>query len=75
MQLGGTSFFPAGAAVLLVATLVGNLLGSGIDWFSLHQAALGSYVAAGLFAARVRGLATYRTTPKAAADTSTATPS
>ncbi|MFE3645118.1 dTMP kinase [Streptomyces sp. NPDC059169] len=44
---------PAGAAVLLVATLIGNLLGSGIDWFSVHQAALGSYVAAGLFAASV----------------------
>ncbi|MGW2562633.1 dTMP kinase [Streptomyces sp. NPDC001514] len=42
---------PAGAAALLVATLIGNLLGSGIEWFSLHQAALGSYVAAGLFAA------------------------
>ncbi|MFD9032638.1 dTMP kinase [Streptomyces sp. NPDC059567] len=42
---------PAAAAVLLVATLVGNLLGTGIEWFSLHQAALGSYVAAGLFAA------------------------
>ncbi|MER6996572.1 dTMP kinase [Streptomyces sp. NPDC000410] len=48
-----TSFavIPAGAAALLVATLIGNLLGSGIEWFSLHQAALGSYVAAGLFAA------------------------
>ncbi|MFJ7958463.1 dTMP kinase [Streptomyces sp. NPDC096319] len=44
---------PAAAAVLLVATLVGNLLGAGIDWFTLHQAALGSYVAAGLFAASV----------------------
>ncbi|MFE0650224.1 dTMP kinase [Streptomyces sp. NPDC059534] len=44
---------PAAAAVLLVATLVGNLLGAGLDWFSLHQAALGSYVAAGLFAASV----------------------
>ncbi|MGW1930902.1 dTMP kinase, partial [Streptomyces sp. NPDC001919] len=44
---------PAAAAVLLVATLIGNLLGTGIDWFSLHQAALGSYVAAGLFAASV----------------------
>ncbi|UUN28337.1 dTMP kinase [Streptomyces sp. FIT100] len=44
---------PAGAAVLLVATLMGNLLGTGIEWFSLHQAALGSYVAAGLFAASV----------------------
>ncbi|MBB4982048.1 dTMP kinase [Streptomyces nymphaeiformis] len=50
-----TSFLavPAAAAVLLVATLVGNLLGAGIDWFTLHQAALGSYVAAGLFAASV----------------------
>ncbi|WP_282698111.1 dTMP kinase [Streptomyces sp. CC208A] len=48
---------PAAAAVLLVATLIGNLLGSGIAWFSLHQAALGSYVAAGLFAASVSVLA------------------
>ncbi|TQK52783.1 thymidylate kinase [Streptomyces sp. SLBN-118] len=52
----GFAVIPAGAAVLLVATLVGNLLGSGIDWFSLHQAALGSYVAAGLFAASVSTL-------------------
>ncbi|MCT4354607.1 dTMP kinase [Streptomyces sp. Je 1-79] len=44
---------PAAAAVLLVATLLSNLLGTGIEWFSLHQAALGSYVAAGLFAASV----------------------
>ncbi|NML52155.1 dTMP kinase [Streptomyces sp. R302] len=48
---------PAAAAVLLGATLIGNLLGSGIDWFSLHQAALGAYVAAGLFAASVSVLA------------------
>ncbi|MFE5794651.1 dTMP kinase [Streptomyces sp. NPDC056503] len=48
---------PAAAAVLLAATLIGNLLGSGIEWFSLHQAALGSYVAAGLFAASVSVLA------------------
>ncbi|MGW1977240.1 dTMP kinase [Streptomyces sp. NPDC001889] len=48
---------PAGAAALLVATLIGNLLGAGIEWFSLHQAALGSYVAAGLFAASVSVLA------------------
>ncbi|MFI8422361.1 dTMP kinase [Streptomyces sp. NPDC085479] len=48
---------PAAAAVLLAATLVSNLLGSGIDWFSLHQAALGGYVAAGLFAASVSVLA------------------
>ncbi|MFI8824533.1 dTMP kinase [Streptomyces sp. NPDC053431] len=44
---------PAAAAVLLLATLLGNLLGAGIDWFTEHQAALGSYVAAGLFAASV----------------------
>ncbi|MGW4158874.1 dTMP kinase [Streptomyces sp. NPDC004788] len=44
---------PAAAAALLIATLVGNLLGAGIDWFSQHQAALGSYVAAGLFSASV----------------------
>ncbi|MET9434082.1 dTMP kinase [Streptomyces sp. NPDC006551] len=42
---------PAAAAVLLVATLIGNLIATGIDWFSLHQAALGAYLAAGLFAA------------------------
>lgn len=44
---------PVAAAVLLVATLIGNLLGSGLDWFSFHQAALGSYVAAGLFSASI----------------------
>ncbi|MEU2119684.1 dTMP kinase [Streptomyces sp. NPDC016459] len=52
-QRTGFLAVPAAAAVLLVATLVGNALGAGIDWFSLHQAALGSYVAAGLFAASV----------------------
>ncbi|MFD3910677.1 dTMP kinase [Streptomyces sp. NPDC058603] len=53
-----TSFaaVPVAAAALLVATLIGNLLGTGIEWFSLHQAALGSYVAAGLFAASVSTL-------------------
>ncbi|MCX4527254.1 MULTISPECIES: dTMP kinase [unclassified Streptomyces] len=44
---------PAAAAALLVATLVGEALGLGVDWFALNQAALGSYVAAGLFAASV----------------------
>lgn len=48
---------PIAAAVLLAATLVGNLLGSGVEWFHEHQAALGSYVAAGLFAAAVSVLA------------------
>ncbi|MFJ1972358.1 dTMP kinase [Streptomyces sp. NPDC087903] len=48
-----TSFvaIPLGAAALVVASLVNNLLGAGIDWFAQHQAALASYVAAGLFAA------------------------
>ncbi|MEV4875357.1 dTMP kinase [Streptomyces cyaneofuscatus] len=44
---------PAAAVVLLVATLIGNLLGTGLEWFSFHQAALGSYVAAGLFSASI----------------------
>ncbi|MBW1598010.1 dTMP kinase [Streptomyces sp. JJ38] len=45
--------FPAAAAVLLVVTLLSNLLGTGIVWFTDHQAALASYVAAGLFAASI----------------------
>ncbi|MFC9294355.1 dTMP kinase [Streptomyces sp. NPDC057011] len=44
---------PVAAAVLLAATLVGKALGLGIDWFAENQAALGSYVASGLFAASV----------------------
>ncbi|MFB6814660.1 dTMP kinase, partial [Streptomyces sp. NPDC056347] len=47
---------PVAAVVLLIATFVGELLGSGLEWFSLHQAALGSYVAAGLFSASVSTL-------------------
>ncbi|MFF1835086.1 dTMP kinase [Streptomyces sp. NPDC058231] len=47
---------PAAAAVLLVATVIGNLLSSGLEWFSFHQAALGSYVAAGLFSASISTL-------------------
>ncbi|MBZ6254107.1 dTMP kinase [Streptomyces olivaceus] len=42
---------PLAGAALVVAGLVNNLLGTGVDWFAEHQAALGSYVAAGLFAA------------------------
>ncbi|MFK0159257.1 dTMP kinase [Streptomyces sp. NPDC090493] len=42
---------PLAAAALVVASLVNNLLGTGIAWFAQHQAALGSYLAAGLFAA------------------------
>ncbi|WP_406443466.1 dTMP kinase [Streptomyces sp. NBC_01613] len=48
-----TSFvaIPLAAVALVVAGLLNNLLGAGIDWFEQHQAALASYVAAGLFAA------------------------
>ncbi|MFG3014803.1 dTMP kinase [Streptomyces cinerochromogenes] len=42
---------PLAAAALVVAALLNNLLGTGMAWFDQHQAALGSYVAAGLFAA------------------------
>ncbi|MGH3309912.1 MAG: dTMP kinase [Streptomyces sp.] len=50
-----TSFvaLPIAAVGLVVGTLVSSLLGMGIDWFQTHQAALASYVAAGLFAAAV----------------------
>ncbi|GHH91070.1 dTMP kinase [Streptomyces capillispiralis] len=48
-----TSFvaIPLAAVALVVAALFNNLLGTGVDWFGEHQAALASYVAAGLFAA------------------------
>ncbi|MEU3347098.1 dTMP kinase [Streptomyces sp. NPDC006700] len=42
---------PLAAAALVVASLVNNLLGTAVAWFDQHQAALGAYVAAGLFAA------------------------
>ncbi|MEV2252171.1 dTMP kinase [Streptomyces sp. NPDC050147] len=42
---------PVAAAALVAITLIGNLLGAGLDWFEVHQAGLGSFVAAGLFAA------------------------
>ncbi|WP_458244972.1 dTMP kinase [Streptomyces sp. MAI_2237] len=42
---------PLAAAALVLAGLLNNLLGAGLDWFAQHQAALASYVAAGLFAA------------------------
>ncbi|MBQ0985392.1 dTMP kinase [Streptomyces sp. F63] len=44
---------PLAAAAFVVITLFSNLLGAVVEWFHLHQAALGSYVAAGLFAACV----------------------
>src|SRR5690606_19970145 len=48
-----TSFvaIPLAAVALVAAALLNNVLGTGIDWFGAHQAALASYVAAGLFAA------------------------
>lgn len=49
--------FPVAAAALVLITLVGNLLGSGIAWFTTHQAALAGYVAAGLFAGSLSVLA------------------
>ncbi|MFC8420693.1 dTMP kinase [Streptomyces sp. NPDC057236] len=42
---------PLAAVTLVVAALLNNLFGTGIDWFGEHRAALASYVAAGLFAA------------------------
>ncbi|GAA3040041.1 dTMP kinase [Streptomyces glomeratus] len=42
---------PLAAAGLVLVSLLNNLLGAGVAWFSQHQAALPSYVAAGLFAA------------------------
>ncbi|MGB9996085.1 dTMP kinase [Streptomyces pseudogriseolus] len=42
---------PLAALALVAAALCNNLLGTGIEWFGEHQAALASYVAAGLFAA------------------------
>ncbi|MER5488041.1 dTMP kinase, partial [Streptomyces sp. NPDC002812] len=44
---------PVAAAALLASTLIGKALGLGIGWFAENQAALGSYVASGLFAASV----------------------
>ncbi|WNI16966.1 dTMP kinase [Actinacidiphila sp. ITFR-21] len=44
---------PLAAAALVVVTLVNTLIGVGVDWFHLHQVALSSYVAAGLFSSSV----------------------
>lgn len=49
----GFAAMPAAAAVLLAASLIGRALGLGVEWFAENEAALGSYVAAGLFAASV----------------------
>ncbi|WP_031509211.1 dTMP kinase [Streptomyces megasporus] len=44
---------PLAAATLVAVTLVSNLLGAGVAWFTTHQAALASYASAGLFAAAI----------------------
>ncbi|ULR52499.1 dTMP kinase [Streptomyces deccanensis] len=54
---------PLAAAVLVVASLLNNVLGAGLDWFGQHQAALASYVAAGLFAASL-SVVTFLDLPK-----------
>ncbi|WP_175409055.1 dTMP kinase [Streptomyces sp. TRM64462] len=56
----GFAAIPLAAAALLVASLAARLLAMGVDWFATHQAALGSYVAAGLFAASASVLAALR---------------
>ncbi|MGW5352563.1 dTMP kinase [Streptomyces sp. NPDC004031] len=50
-----TSFvaLPAAAAAMVVITLVNTLIATGINWFDLHQVALSSYVAAGLFSSSI----------------------
>ncbi|GAA4797517.1 dTMP kinase [Streptomyces ziwulingensis] len=49
----GFAAIPLAAVALVLAGLLNNLIGAGVDWFAQHQAALASYVAAGLFAASV----------------------
>lgn len=49
----GFVVLPVAAAVLVVVSLVDNLLALAVTWFHAHQAALSSYVAAGLFAAAI----------------------
>ncbi|MBY8881409.1 dTMP kinase [Actinacidiphila acidipaludis] len=50
-----TSFvaLPLAAAVLVVVTMINTLIALGADWFHLHQVALSSYVAAGLFSSSI----------------------
>ncbi|TDC22586.1 dTMP kinase [Streptomyces sp. 8K308] len=50
---GGYLALPIAACALVAASLVSNLLATGLDWFDTHQAALASYVAAGFFAAAI----------------------
>ncbi|MTE20220.1 dTMP kinase [Streptomyces sp. TRM43335] len=52
----GFAAVPLAAAALVVVTLLSNLLGAGVEWFTTHQAALSSYAAAGLFAASITQL-------------------
>jgi hypothetical protein len=64
----------AGGPVLgdVESGVVGGLAGLP---FAIVSGGVACVIAAGLFAARVRGLATYRTTPKTPAGSSTAAPS
>ncbi|MFI1097473.1 dTMP kinase [Streptomyces sp. NPDC020917] len=50
-----TSFvaLPLAAAALVLVTMVNTLIALGADWFHLHQVALSSYVAAGLFSSSI----------------------
>ena len=50
-----TSFvaLPLAAAALVVVTMVNTLIALGAHWFHLHQVALSSYVAAGLFSSSI----------------------
>jgi|GEM_PF-22751 len=45
----GFAALPLAAAALALVTLINTLIAVGVDWFHLHQVALSSYVAAGLF--------------------------
>ncbi|MGW0928486.1 dTMP kinase [Streptomyces sp. NPDC002644] len=51
---------PLAATVLVTTTLISNLLGAGIDWFTEHQVGLAAFVAAGLFAASISVLVQLR---------------
>jgi len=44
---------PLAAAALVAVTLVNTLIAVGANWFHLHQVALASYVAAGLFSSSI----------------------
>lgn len=49
----GFAALPLAAAALVAVTLVNTPIAVGVDWFHLHQVALSSYVAAGLFSSSI----------------------